>query len=280
MGHSPIIEFEGVSFSYEGGDAPALRDVDLRIGEGEFVCIAGGNGSGKSTLARHVNALLSPTRGTVRVLGHDTSDRRSLYGIRSKVGMVFQSPDDQIVASLVGNDVAFGPRNLGLPADAVQERVACALERVGLSGMERREVATLSGGQKQRVAIAGALAMQPRILVLDEATAMLDAAGRQDVLAVVRDLHAEGMTVLCITHAAEEAVQANRIIVLDEGRLVLEGAPERVFAQENPSVLSAKLELPSAVRLSRALRERGLPVPLCLSEQELVSALAEAFRGA
>ena len=199
-----MIEFKGTGFTYDG-DRFVLDGVDARIVPGEFVCILGGNGSGKSTLAKHINALLVPDEGSVTVLDHDTRDERSTYFIRSHAGMVFQNPDDQLVASLIENDVAFGPENLGVPTDDLRQRVADALADVGLQGFDKRETAALSGGQKQRVAIAGVLAMEPSILILDEATAMLDPRGRKGLMRVCHELHDRGMTVVMITHFMEEA---------------------------------------------------------------------------
>ena len=193
-----MIEFKGTGFTYDG-ERFVLDGVDARIERGEFVCVLGGNGSGKSTLAKHVNALLVPDEGSVTVLDRDTRDERSTYFIRSNAGMVFQNPDDQLVASLIENDVAFGPENLGVPTDQLRQRVADALADVGLQGFDKRETAALSGGQKQRVAIAGVLAMEPAILILDEATAMLDPRGRKGLMRVCRELHDRGMTVVMIT---------------------------------------------------------------------------------
>ena len=217
-----MIEFKGTGFTYDG-DRFVLDGVDARIAPGEFVCILGGNGSGKSTLAKHINALLVPDEGSVTVLDHDTRDERSTYFIRSHAGMVFQNPDDQLVASLIENDVAFGPENLGVPTDDLRQRVADALADVGLQGFDKRETAALSGGQKQRVAIAGVLAMEPSILILDEATAMLDPRGRKGLMRVCHELHDRGMTVVMITHFMEEAAQADRVIVLEEGRVACDG---------------------------------------------------------
>ena len=222
-----MIEFKGTGFTYDG-DRFVLDGVDARIAPGEFVCILGGNGSGKSTLAKHINALLVPDEGSVTVLDHDTRDERSTYFIRSHAGMVFQNPDDQLVASLIENDVAFGPENLGVPTDDLRQRVADALADVGLQGFDKRETAALSGGQKQRVAIAGVLAMEPSILILDEATAMLDPRGRKGLMRVCHELHDRGMTVVMITHFMEEAAQADRVIVLEEGRVACDGTPQDV----------------------------------------------------
>lgn len=225
-----MIACTDVHFSYDG-EHNALDGVSLSVADGEFVSVLGGNGSGKSTLARHLDALLVPSSGTVTVDGLDTAERRNVYDIRSRVGLVFQNPDDQIVAGTVEDDVAFGPENLGVPTDELRARVNEALSLVGLSGFERRETSSLSGGQKQRLALAGVLAMRPRTLVLDEATAMLDPRGRAALMRVCRRLHEQGMTIVMITHFMEEAAEAGRIVVLDHGRVALDGAPEAVFSQ-------------------------------------------------
>ena len=214
----PIIRVSDVSFTYDG-ETLALSGASVRIARGEFVCVLGGNGSGKSTLAKHLNALLVPDKGQVEVCGMDTSEREHTYAIRQSAGMVFQNPDDQLVASLVEDDVAFGPENLGVPTAELRKRVTQRLQDVGLSGFEKHETHALSGGQKQRVAIAGALAMNPEILILDEASAMLDPRGRKGLMRVVRSLNDQGMTVVMITHFMEEAALADRIIVLDGGKV-------------------------------------------------------------
>lgn len=228
-----IISFQNASFSYDG-EMFALKDVTFDIPRGQLVCIAGNNGSGKSTLARHLNALLVPTEGSVSVLGHDTAADKAAALIRPHVGMVFQSPDDQLIASLVENDVAFGPENLGVAQEELRGRVSEALRAVGLAGFEKREVSTLSGGQKQRLAIAGALAMKPDVLVLDEASAMLDPQGRAKLMDIVCDLHARGMTVVMVTHFANEVAACERVIVLDEGSVVFDGLPEQFSDSDTP----------------------------------------------
>ena len=206
-----------------------LQDVDIRIGRGEFVAILGGNGSGKSTLAKHMNALLTPDEGRVVVLGRDASDPEAVYAIRSRAGMVFQNPDDQLVASLVEDDVAFGPENLGVESTHIAERVKQALKEVGLVGFERHETHALSGGQKQRVAIAGVLAMEPRALILDEASSMLDPRGRKGLMRVCRELNDRGMTIIMITHYMEEAAAADRVVVMYCGQVVEEGEKFELF---------------------------------------------------
>ena len=254
-----MIEFKRTGFTYDG-ERFVLDGVDARIERGEFVCVLGGNGSGKSTLAKHVNALLVPDEGSVTVLDRDTRDERSTYFIRSNAGMVFQNPDDQLVASLIENDVAFGPENLGVPTDQLRQRVADALADVGLQGFDKRETAALSGGQKQRVAIAGVLAMEPAILILDEATAMLDPRGRKGLMRVCRELHDRGMTVVMITHFMEEAAQADKIIVMDRGVKKMEGTPEEIFLRAD-ELKALSLDVPPAVDLAMKLRERGIDIP-------------------
>ena len=262
-----MIEFKGTGFTYDG-DRFVLDGVDARIAPGEFVCILGGNGSGKSTLAKHINALLVPDEGSVTVLDRDTRDERSTYFIRSNAGMVFQNPDDQLVASLIENDVAFGPENLGVPTDDLRQRVADALADVGLQGFDKRETAALSGGQKQRVAIAGALAMNPEILILDEASAMLDPRGRKGLMRVVRSLNDQGMTVVMITHFMEEAAAADRVVVLDGGEVRMDGAPEEVLVRAD-ELRSLSLEVPFACRLSLELQAAGVPVSTCITDDTL-----------
>lgn len=217
-----MIECRGVSFSYDGA-APALDGIDLNIEDGEFFCILGGNGSGKSTFAKHLNALLQPDTGTVCVNGMDASDPELVYGIRSTAGMVFQNPDDQLVATLVEDDVAFGPENLGVESAQIAQRVREALKAVGLVGFERHETHALSGGQKQRVALAGVLAMEPRVLILDEASSMLDPRGRKGLMKACHALHERGMTIVMITHFMEEAAEADRVAVFQAGRVAMLG---------------------------------------------------------
>ena len=273
-----MIEFKRTGFTYDG-ERFVLDGVDARIERGEFVCVLGGNGSGKSTLAKHVNALLVPDEGSVTVLDRDTRDERSTYFIRSHAGMVFQNPDDQLVASLIENDVAFGPENLGVPTDQLRQRVADALADVWLQGFDKRETAALSGGQKQRVAIAGVLAMEPAILILDEATAMLDPRGRKGLMRVCRELHDRGMTVVMITHFMEEAAQADRVIVLEDGHVACDGTPQDVLVQAE-LLERLNLDLPFAAELSLELQRRGVPVGMHIEtttlKEELCRLLSKA----
>ena len=272
-----MVDVEDISYSYDG-ERDALAHVSLTVRDGEVLAVLGGNGSGKSTLARHLNALLVPDKGRVTVDGLDTARPALVYAVRSHVGMVFQNPDDQLVATLVEDDVAFGPENMGIPSTEIAERVRATLKAVGLVGFERHETHALSGGQKQRVAIAGALAMEPRVLVLDEATSMLDPRGRAGLMRVVRELKARGMAVVMITHDMEEAAEADRVIVLDGGRVALEGAPADVFAQSD-RLVALGLETPASVRLAMALQARGVEVPAMVDEDAELAAIARIIPG-
>ena len=262
-----MIDISNVRFTYDGADF-ALNGVSAHVTRGEFLCILGGNGSGKSTLAKHLNALLVPDEGSVVVDGMDTADDANVYLVRKTCGMVFQNPDDQLVASLVEDDVAFGPENLGFEPDELRRRVTQALEDVGLSGFERHETHALSGGQKQRVAIAGVLAMEPQVLVLDEASAMLDPRGRAGLMRVVRELHERGMTIVMITHFMEEAAQADRVVVMERGQVVMEGTPDEVLL-EAERLERLNLEVPFAAQLSLKLRAAGVEVAPTVNPEEL-----------
>ena len=264
-----MIDLSDVRFSYDG-KAPALAGVSAHVNAGEFVCILGGNGSGKSTLAKHLNALLLPDQGTVTVDGMSTADAECTYLIRQTAGMVFQNPDDQLVSTLVEDDVAFGPENLGIQLPELRERVTRALADVGLAGFERKETHALSGGQKQRVAIAGVLAMNPRILILDEASAMLDPRGRAGLMRVCRELHERGFTIVMITHFMEEAAQADRVIVLESGKVVCDGSPAQVLLQED-HLRRLNLDVPFATHLSHALRTAGVAVAPTVDDDALAA---------
>lgn len=264
-----MIDLSDVRFSYDG-KAPALAGVSAHVNAGEFVCILGGNGSGKSTLAKHLNALLLPDQGTVTVDGMSTADAERTYLIRQTAGMVFQNPDDQLVSTLVEDDVAFGPENLGIQLPELRERVTRALADVGLAGFERKETHALSGGQKQRVAIAGVLAMNPRILILDEASAMLDPRGRAGLMRVCRELHERGFTIVMITHFMEEAAQADRVIVLESGKVVCDGSPAHVLLQED-LLRRLNLDVPFATHLSHALRNAGVAVAPTVDDDALAA---------
>ena len=270
-----MIECRGVSFSYDGA-APALDGVDLNIEDGEFFCILGGNGSGKSTFAKHLNALLQPDAGTVRVNGMDASDPELVYDIRSTAGMVFQNPDDQLVATLVEDDVAFGPENLGVPSAQIAQRVREALKGVGLVGFERHETHALSGGQKQRVALAGVLAMEPRMLILDEASSMLDPRGRKGLMKACHALHDRGMTIVMITHFMEEAAEADRIAVFQAGRVAMLGTPEEILTRAD-ELAELNLDMPESCRLGMALRAKGVPVHAQVREVDMVAEVAQTY---
>ena len=254
------IEIVNVGFQYAGAEKAALKNISLTIHKSEVIAIVGHNGSGKSTLCKMLNALLLPAEGSVTVEGIDTCDEKNLLEIRRRVGMVFQNPDNQLVTTIVEEDVGFGPENLGVPPAEIRKRVDAALQEVEMSAYARKASHALSGGQKQRVAIAGLLAMQPEVLVLDEATAMLDPRGREEVLSTVRKLNQErGMTVVMITQFMEEALGADRVFVLSEGRLVMEGTPSEVF-NERALLEESRLDAPAFVKLRDELILAGLPI--------------------
>ena len=275
----PIIKIEHVSYTYAEAKAPALSDVDLEIARGSFVAVLGHNGSGKSTLAKTFNGILVPTEGRVLVEGMDTADEDKLLDIPRTVGMVFQNPDNQIVASVVEDDVAFAPENLGVAPKEIRQRVDDALKAVGMYDFRLHAPHLLSGGQKQRVAIAGVLAMQPDCIVLDEPTAMLDPIGRREVLATVEALRRErGMTVVLITHHMSECVDADRVIVMSGGRVALDGSPKQVFSQVE-RMRAEGLTVPETTELLYALRREGWDLPLdALSVDECADAIAAQFR--
>ncbi len=279
---SDIIKTEHLTFTYlpeEGQEAvPALRGVELSVEQGSFVVILGHNGSGKSTLAKHMNAVLLPEGGTVWVDGMDTADESLLLEVRRRVGMVFQNPDNQIVANVVEEDVAFGPENLGVPTEEIQARVANALKAVGMEEFTLHAPHHLSGGQKQRIAIAGVIAMEPACIVLDESTAMLDPLGRREVLDTVGRLNREkGITVVLITHHMDEAALADRVVVMDSGRVVMDGAPQEVLVRME-ELRAIGLDAPHTVELLHGLRADGFDVPLdALGIQECAEAIVNAL---
>ena len=258
----------------DGKTFDALSDVTCTIPRGSFTAIIGTNGSGKSTLARHLNALYLPTAGEVIVEGMKTSDMEHIWDIRQKVGMVFQNPDNQLVAAIVEEDVAFGPENLGVPADEIRKRVDYALEKVGMSAYRTHSPAMLSGGQKQRIAIAGVLAMHPDCIVLDEPTAMLDPLGRKEVMDTIHDLNrSEGITIVLITHFMEEAVTADHVLVVDRTKLQMQGTAREVFTQAD-KLTAMGLEVPVAADLAHGLRKKGYEIPEdCMTDEELGEAL-------
>ncbi len=261
-----MIRFDNLTFQYEKAASPALTDINLEIKEGEFVAIVGHNGSGKSTLAKHVNGLLLPTSGTVTVCGIQTSNEDDILKIRQKVGMAFQNPDNQLVTTVVEEDVAFGPENLGIDPNEIRGRVDEALASVGMTDYATFAVHHLSGGQKQRIAIAGILALKPQILVLDEASAMLDPSGRAELLETVSKLHKNGMTVLMVTQYMEETIGCDRVVVMNRGRIVLDGTPAEVF-KHTDVLKESNLVPPETVSVRDALREMGFR----LSDQTLTA---------
>ena len=270
-----VVKAVGVTHRYDATrETPALDQVSLAVREGEFVAILGHNGSGKSTLAKHINALLLPTDGAVWVGGWDTREQRFLWDIRRTAGMVFQNHDNQLIATTVEEDVAFGPENLGIPPAEIRRRVDEALAAVGMVDSATRAPHLLSGGQKQRVAIAGILAMRPRVIVLDEPTAMLDPSGRREVIQTIQRLNREeGITILHITHHMDEAVLADRVLVMEAGRMVLSGTPREVFSRVE-EIKALGLDVPQVTELAAQLHALGLPVPKdVLTVEEMVSAL-------
>lgn len=272
-----LFDIRNVSHTFEteeGKSFEALKNITAQIRKGGFTAIIGTNGSGKSTLARHLNALLLPTEGELLVDGMNTSDESAVWKIRQKVGMVFQNPDNQLVAAIVEEDVAFGPENLGVPPEEIRERVEQALEKVGMTAYRGQAPSMLSGGQKQRIAIAGVLAIQPDCIVLDEPTAMLDPKGRAEVMATIHELNEkEGITIVLITHFMEEAVTADRVMVIDRGVLQMDGTAREVFSQAD-KLTEIGLDVPVAADLSRRLRKAGMAVSEnCMTDEELGEAL-------
>ncbi len=261
-----MIRFDHVTYQYEKAFSPALSDINLEIREGEFVAVVGHNGSGKSTLAKHVNGLLLPTEGTVTVCGMPTSNEDDILKIRQKVGIAFQNPDNQLVTTVVEEDVAFGPENLGIVPEEIRTRVDEALASVGMTAYASTAVHHLSGGQKQRIAIAGILALKPQILVLDEASAMLDPSGRADLLKTVEALHKDGMTVLMVTQYMEETTGCDRVVVMKGGKIILDGTPAEVF-KHTDLLKESNLVPPETVLLRDSLRSMGY----ALSDQVLTA---------
>lgn len=260
------------------GITTALDNVSLSIKQGEFVAVLGHNGSGKSTLAKHLNVLLQAGEGTLWIDGKDAGDKENVWEIRKNTGMVFQNPDNQIIAGVVEEDVAFGPENIGVPTDEIWKRVERSLESVGMTAYRKHSPNRLSGGQKQRVAIAGVMAMEPKCIVMDESTAMLDPNGRKEVLEAVMGLNQEKhITVIWITHYMEEVVQADRVYVMDKGKVVMEGTPREIFSQAD--ILKAcRLDVPQVTLLAHELRKAGIKVPEgILTRQELVEALCQLY---
>lgn len=277
-----IIKSRKLKYDYlkydENGQASesqtAVEDVNLDIQPGQFISILGHNGSGKSTLAKHMNALLIPTEGTIWVDGMDTAMEPELWKIRQKAGMVFQNPDNQIIGTVVEEDVGFGPENLGIPTEGIWSRVNKSLEAVGMTAFRHRSPNKLSGGQKQRVAIAGVMAMQPKCIIMDEPTAMLDPNGRKEVLEAVHELNRrEGITVILITHYMEEVIDSDRVFVMDQGHVVMQGTPREIFSRVE-ELKAYRLDVPQVTLLAYELKKAGIPLPDgILTIKELVDAL-------
>ena len=277
-----IIKARKLKYDYlkydENGQASesqtAVENVDLDIQPGQFISILGHNGSGKSPLAKHMNALLIPTEGTIWVDGMDTAMEPELWKIRQKAGMVFQNPDNQIIGTVVEEDVGFGPENLGIPTEGIWSRVNKSLEAVGMTAFRHRSPNKLSGGQKQRVAIAGVMAMQPKCIIMDEPTAMLDPNGRKEVLEAVHELNRrEGITVILITHYMEEVIDSDRVFVMDQGHVVMQGTPREIFSRVE-ELKAYRLDVPQVTLLAYELKKAGIPLPEgILTTKELVDAL-------
>ena len=274
-----IDDTQGEAGAQSAKSSPAVDKVNFEIDEGSFVAVLGHNGSGKSTLAKMLNALYVPTKGKILVCGIDTSDENRTYDIRSQAGMVFQNPDNQLVSTVVEEDVAFGPENMGVEPAEIRRRVDEALRVVRMSNHAESAPHMLSGGQKQRIAIAGVLAMQPKVMIFDESTAMLDPMGREEVLSTVRRINRErGITVIWITHFMEEAAQADRVIVMDDGCIVMDGTPREIFSR-GEELRAIGLDVPQAVELAQKLREKGFDVPEGIYKIEEVRAAVEAIVG-
>jgi len=274
-----IIQAKNLKHVYKtaAGEKVVPNDISFSIDEGEFVAVIGTNGSGKSTLAKHFNALLVPSEGKIFVTALDTADEKNLWQIRENVGMVFQNPDNEIVAAVVEDDVAFGCENLGIEPAEIRRRVDAALDAVNMSAYKKFSPSKLSGGQKQRIAIAGVLAMRTKIIVFDEPTAMLDPAGRREILETAKQLHVQGLTIIYITHFMEEAAAADRIILLESGKILKTGTPREIFADVK-ELKRLGLDVPVAVELADRLRKRGFNLPKSiLTDEELVDALKKVY---
>lgn len=279
MEKEKIVRVENLIFEYYRGEERkgdrAINDVSLEVERGSFVAILGKNGSGKSTLAKNLNGLLLPTEGAVYINGYDTRDDDTIWDVRQSAGMVFQNPDNQLVSAIVEDDVAFGPENLGIEPDEIRRRVDKALGSVNMIKFRDKPPHQLSGGQKQRIAIAGVIAMKPECIIFDEPTAMLDPKGRQDIMEIIRELHEEGITVILITHFMEEAAQADRVVVMDDGDVILDGTPSQVFSQ-GEALKKVNLDIPLAVEIAEKLRAHGIHVPEnIISTEEMVEYICQ-----
>lgn len=264
-----FIEAKEVYYRYPQAEKDALCGVDLTVEKGEYVAVIGHNGSGKSTLARLLNGLLQPTKGKIFVDGISAADKKTLFELRKRVGVVFQNPDNQLVASIVEDDVAFGPENIGVPRKEIGERIDFALSAVGMQEYRKSMASRLSGGQKQRVAIAGVLAIRPEVLILDESTAMLDPRGRREVTDVVKKLNREnGMTVLAVTHYMDEVCEADRVLVLSDGKIVMSGTPAEIFSREE-ELEKYELDVPVPARIAAMLRAGGMEIGRIYTKEEL-----------
>lgn len=274
-----IITIENLIFEYNKGDeshpARAIDNLNLQVERGSFTAIIGKNGSGKSTLAKNLNGLLLPTEGVIHVDGYDTRDDDNIWNIRQTAGMVFQNPDNQLVSAIVEDDVAFGPENLGIDPAEIRRRVDKALKDVNMGQFKKKAPHLLSGGQKQRIAIAGVVAMKPKCIIFDEPTAMLDPKGRAEIMSIIDELHAEGITVILITHFMDEAVRADRVIIMHEGRILLDGTPQKVFEQEE-LIRSVNLDVPLMVEMGAKLRKAGIDIPQSIiTEEEMVEYICQ-----
>ena len=268
------IDVQDVSFTYEDAPEPALHHVSLQVHEGEFLAVLGHNGSGKSTLAKLLNALYLPTEGHITVCGMDTQSDEDLWKIRQKAGMIFQNPDNQIICTLVEEEVGFGPENIGVPTDEIWQRVADSLQAVGMYSFRKASPNKLSGGQKQRVAIAGIVAMKPKCIILDEPTAMLDPSGRKEVISVLHELNEkENVTIILITHYMEEVIDADRVFVMDAGKIMMEGSPRQIFSNVE-HLKELRLDVPQVTELAYELKKAGVPLPEgILTKEEFTLAL-------
>ena len=272
------IEIKNIYFKYEETSPFVINDLSLTVNKGEFLCVLGKNGSGKSTLAKIINGLLTQNSGTVEVFGLSTSDKANLFEIRKKVGMVFQNPDNQMVATIVEDDIAFGPENIGVPSSEIEERITFALKATDMQEFRHVAGQRLSGGQKQRIAIAGVLAVKPDVLILDESTAMLDPKGREEVIYVVKKLNKDGITVIDITHYMDEAVSADRVIIVNDGKIVKDGTPLEIFSSCD-ELNDYGLEVPRAVYIANELKKAGIPIKNgVLTEAELSNELCKLFQ--
>ena len=274
-----IITIENLTFEYMRGEESqpvrAISNLNLEIERGSFTAIIGKNGSGKSTLAKNLNGLLLPTEGVIYVDGYDTRDDSSIWNVRQTAGMVFQNPDNQLVSAIVEDDVAFGPENLGIDPVEIRRRVDKALEDVNMGQFKKKAPHLLSGGQKQRIAIAGVVAMKPKCIIFDEPTAMLDPKGRAEIMSIIDELHAEGITVILITHFMDEAVRADRVIIMHKGKILLDGTPQQVFEQEE-LIRSVNLDVPLMVEMGAKLRRAGIDVPAdIITEEEMVEFICQ-----